>query len=238
MPNPPNDTIKTPVPDLNDLLAEAGVTGIAATDTNPSQEPPTPTEAKPDGTYLGAFRAGDGRWLHKYVDSSSRDGFSILPKKVEEMTDEDFMATAMSVSDPVSNRIPLNLTVKWRDAHIAGYWGNRKAQDGRSVRRLQSLGFTVAHKEDCEWIPQGVNTEDGEITDGDLVLMKIPKLKLFSGFLAGYFQEALQKGGKASYMREAQGALGGPTNKVAHYTTVQTANEATGLGPLGMPMAR
>lgn len=234
----PDNTVKTPVPDLNKLLADAGVQGVKVVDQNPAKEPELPKEPVPDGTYLGAFRGGDGRYLHKYTDSNSRDGFVILPKKVEEMTEEDFMATAMTMSDPVANRVPLNLTVKWRDPQWAGYWAQRKVKDGQSVRRLQAMGFVTAKREDCEWLPQGIIVDDGEVTDGDLVLMKIPKVKLFSQFLSAYYREAMQKGGKQGYTQEAHNALGQPTNKVSHYAAAQTSNEFTGLGPIGQPMSR
>lgn len=219
--------------DINELLAASGASGIQS--HPPSEvktDKATPEPAK-DG-YIGSFQDGSGRFMHSYLIDGRK---VILPKKQEDMKDEDWMSLSSALYDPVSNRVPLNLTVKFRDPQWAGHWANRKAQDGKSIRRLQSLGFLTATKEDCEWVPQGLNTEDGGIVDGDLVLMKIHKMKLFMGFLKGYFDEAMQKGGKAGYKQTAEGAIGA-THQVSHYMAAQTNSEFTGLGPIGQPLAR
>ncbi len=223
---------------ISDLLATAGVKASIPTPESIASEPVQGEVKEPEvqgDKYLGEFRGGDGRFLHKYI----LDGRQVvLPKKIEEMSDEEFLQVGSTLYDPTANRIPLNLTVKFRDKHIAGHWANRKAQDGKSVRRLQSMGFEVAKKEDCEWLPQGLNAEDGAVIDGDLVLMKIHKMKLIGGFLASYYREALEKGGQKSYLQTAQGSIGGPTNKVQHYQAAQTQHEFSGLGPIGQPLAR
>lgn len=221
--------------DLNELLSAHGVSGIAAVDAAPAPASKAPDPAPAADGYLGAFQGGDGRWLHSYVIDGRK---VILPKKVEEMRDEDFLALSSSMYDPVSNRIPQNLTVKFREAHLAGYWANRKAQDGKSVRRLMAMGFRTAKKEDCDWIPQGLNTDDGEITDGDVVLMVVHKAKLFMGFLASYYEDAMLKGGQKGYRQTAEAELHGKGgDKVSHFMTPQ-ANEFHGLGPLGRPLAQ
>jgi hypothetical protein len=228
--NPP----KPQPTDINEILAAvgAGVQAVPASSVPPVSAPAA--EPVRDG-YLGAFMGGDGRYLHSYMVDGQK---VILPKKQEEMTEDDWMGLSSTLHDPVSNRIPQNLTVKFRDPQWAGHWFQRTIKDGQSVRRARALGFEPAKKEDCDWLPQGLNDEDGAIIDGDLVLMKIHKIKLFQGFLAGYFREALQKGGKDGYRQSAENALGGPTSKVSHYQAAQTANEFTGLGPIGQPLAR
>lgn len=217
---------------LDDLLAANGVEGIKALDGAPPAQPKqTAAEAPVDGSYLGAFRAGDGRYLHKYQDSQSRDGYMILPKKLEEMTDEDFYGMSLSIAEVSQNRIPQNLTVKFKDPQWAGYWFNRKASDGKSVSRGLALGFTPAKREDCEWVMPGLNDADGAVTDGDLVLMKIHKMKYFRQFVGAYYEEAKLKGSQKSYKHAAENMTGGGNNKVSHYMTPQ-ANEFHGLGPV------
>jgi hypothetical protein len=215
---------------IDDILSNAGV---KMTDAAPAKiETPTP---KTEDGYKGAYRAPDGRMLHQYILDGQK---VILPKLLEEMTEDDFYQLGPSLYDSGVNRLPQNLTVKFLDPQWAGHWFNRKASDGRSVSRAMSLGYLPAKKEDCEWVAHSLNDDDGAITDGDLVLMKISKAKMFFQ-LKTWVDEAKIKQGKNpqtnqfSYQATAEGALfGNPGGKVAYYPTPQAEREFQGLGPV------
>src|ERR1700735_709400 len=136
------------MPPVDDLLSQVGVNTPSA--PLPAPETPTAQEsAAPDG-FLGSFRGGDGRWLHKY---KREDGnIVIFPKLLAEMTEEDFYALPISLLDGQAGRIPQTLTVKFRDPQWAGHWFQRKTQDGRRVSEARSMGYVPAKKEDCEWV--------------------------------------------------------------------------------------
>jgi hypothetical protein len=216
---------------IDDLLADSGVVAEPASGASIAAEA-TAVEAKPEGTYLGTFRADDGRWLHKYADSNSRSGYMILPKKVEDMSEEDFYAMPISLLDGQAGRIPQTLTVKFKDPQWAGRWFNRLAQNGRRVSEARALGYEPAHADDCEWLAHGTNDGDGAVIDNDLVLMKIHKAKLFLQYKE-WMDLARVKGGQTSYKQEAENMVGGRGgDKVSHYLTPQATGEFHGLGPV------
>jgi len=222
---------KTMTTDIDGLLANSGVVALPASET-PEKTEATAKEEVENGTYLGTFRADNGRWMHKYADSDSRLGYLVLPKKVEEMTEEDFYAMPISLLDGQAGRIPQTLTVKFRDPQWAGRWFNRKAQDGRRVSEARSLGYIPAKVEDCEWLAHGTNDGDGAVIDNDLVLMKIHKQKLFLQYKE-WMDLARIKGGQARYKQEAESMVGGRANdKVSHYLTPQATGEFNGVGPV------
>lgn len=209
---------------IDQLLAEAGVQTVSsAPPSGPTNSPSSPT---PEG---GAFITGDGRMLYRYkIDG----GEVVLPKPIEQMSEEDFYSMPISLTDTQAGRIPQDLTVKFVDPQWAGHWFNRKAQDGRRVSYARSRGYVPAKREDCEWVAHSLNDEDGAIIDNDLVLMKIHKAKLYLQFKEN-MDKAKVLGSKESYMHEAQGRIGvRGGDKVSHYLTPQAEKEFQGLGPV------
>jgi hypothetical protein len=211
-------TMKSSTFNLGEVLAEAGIKTVDAIPAKPAEEP---KEAKG-----GAFIAGDGRMMYKYTVD---DQTIITPKPLDQLSEEDFYSLPISLAGAQAGRLPQNLTVKWRDPHIAGHWFNRKAADGRRVSEAMALGYVPAKREDCEWVSSSLNDEDGAIIDNDLVLMKISKAKLFLQYKQ-WMDLAKIKGGKNSYKQTAEGAVGATGGKVDHYFTPQAEKEYSGLG--------
>src|ERR1700690_3312281 len=171
---------------------------LPVVDKNPAAPaPPTATQAK--AGYLGAVRTGDGEFLHTYLLDGRR---LVLPKKIEEMTEQDFFDMPITMSDPMIGRMPQDLSVKFHDPQWAGYWFNKKAKDGQRVGVARALGFVPAKIEDLEWYAPHLNDKDGALENYDLVLMKIHKAKLFMK-LKEWIDKAKIAGGIASYKEKA-----------------------------------
>jgi hypothetical protein len=219
------DEKKTPevvtTADIDKLIADSGVKVL---DAAPSS---APKERKPE-PQGGAFVASDGRTMFKY---SIGEDTIVLPKPLEQMSEEDFYQLPISVGDPLSGRLPQTLTVKFRDPQWAGHWFNRKAQDGRRVSEARALGFIPATRDDVEWVAHSLNDADGAVIDNDLVLMKIHKAALFLKY-KGWMDLAKAKGSLGAYKAEAEGNLGRSNGKVEHYFTKQAEREMSGLGPV------
>jgi len=226
---PRNDDPKAPVSG-DELLA-------AVTSGQTTQSVPASVTV-PDGVKQPGVESG--MFLHKYPDGSTAqlykyviDGETIITSKpIEQMSIEDFDRSPFSLAASSANRIPQDLTVKFKDPQWCGQWFNRSAKDGRRVQIARTLGFVPAKIEDCEWVSHSLNDADGAVTDGDLVLFKIHKAKLLS-FSKGHMDEARKMGNKDSYLSQAQGAVpGNNSGMVSHYFTNQANNEFSGLGPV------
>jgi len=178
----------------------------------------------------GAFLGGDGRLLYRYTDDSTGE-VVILPKPLAQMKEQDWYSLPVSLADLSPGRLPQNLTVTARDPQWAFHWFNRKARDGQRVSEAKSLGFLPAHRDDCEMVSHSLNDEDGGVMDGDLVLMKIHKVKLYRKF-AQWMEMAKVLGGKSSYLNKAESQIGGAGDgKVGYFFTPQS-NEPSGVGPV------
>lgn len=204
---------------LDEALKTAGVKTV---DAIPAKTPDAP-KAEPQG---GAFLAGDGRMLYKYVID---DQTVILPKPIDQMSEEDFYSLPINPAGTMAGRLPQTLTVKFNDPQWAGHWFNRKAGEGRRVSEAKALGYIPAMREDCEWVAHSLNDEDGAIIDNDLVLMKIHKAKLYLQYKQ-WMDIARVKGGKTSYKQTAEGMVGISGGKVDHFFTPQAEKEFQGLG--------
>ena len=72
----------------------------------------------------------------------------VLPKKIEEMTEQDFFDMPISSMDTQLGRMPQDLSVKFKDPQWAGYWFNKKAKDGQRVGVARAMGFVPAKVEE------------------------------------------------------------------------------------------
>jgi hypothetical protein len=209
-----------PVPKNNDLDAIVkAVTGS------------TPASAEfNDGDEISGQ---DGKtWYRYHVDNETL----VLRKRMEEMTDEDWLATPISLQNVQTNRIPQELTVRFRDPQWAGRWFNKSAKDGTRINQARYMGFIPAKKEDLEWVfnSTGINDGDGAVEQGDLVLFKIHKAKL-AAMLQKNFQESLNRGKPSSYLSNAEGGVMVPDNHQNHvgFSLSQHAmTEKQGVGPV------
>jgi len=222
-------------PKANTVSADELIAGLAGktVDAAPASVTAAPEGVKQPGIQGGAF-------LHKNADGSAQtlykytiDGEVVVtPKPIEQMSIEDFDRSPFSLAASSANRIPQDLTVKFKDPQWAGQWFNRSAKDGRRCQIARTLGFIPAKIEDCEWVSHSANDQDGAVTDGDLVLFKIHKAKLLA-FTKGNMDEARRMGNKDTYLQQAQGSVpGNNAGKVSHYFTNQATHEFSGLGPV------
>jgi len=205
---------------VDQLVADAKVNVVAA--------PPPAEKAKPKS---GMFKGQDGRDYWRY-DSNGET--VVLPKKLEDMTEQDFYNLPISLYDSMPGRVPQNLTVKFRDPQWAGYWFNKKAGSGARVSTARSLGYLPAVREDVEVMDAGLDNTNGAIEQHDLVLMKIHKYKLYSQY-AEWIAKAKLLGGIASYKNRADAFVqqaGGDLDKGQYYLTPQAKQEFQGVGPV------
>jgi hypothetical protein len=198
--------------------------------SQPSAVGAAPKEAPPKN---GAFMK-DGKWFYRY----EQDGeVMILPKPIEQMTEQDFYDMPMALVDNTIGRLPTNLTVKFKDPQWAGYWFNKKANGAARVGTGKALGFVSAKIEDLEWYPAHLNDKDGALEQGDdLILMKIPKWRLYNYYKQAQ-DRARRQGGVQGYKQHANSTL--PPSARAQdpfYLTPQATQEYSGVGevaPIG-----
>jgi hypothetical protein len=206
---------------VDELIKQAKVPTVAA-------PPPPQKEAKPAA---GMFRAQDGRNLWRYDLNGET---VILPKPIEQMTEEDFYTLPVSLADSMPGRVPQNLTVKFKDPQWAGYWFNKKAGGGARVSQARALGYVPATMDDVEAINAGLDDTNGAVEQHDLVLMKIHKAKLFLKYKE-WIDKAKLMGGIDSYKNYADATVrnaGGDITKGNYYLTPQAKEEFQGVGPV------
>ncbi len=206
---------------VDELVKAANVNVVAA--------PPPQSEKKKPAA--GMFKGQDGRDYWRY----DLDGeMVILPKPIEQMTEEDFYKLPPSLYDMQPGRLPQNLTVVFKDPQWAGYWFNKSAKNGVRVSVARSLGYVPATQDDCETIVAGLDPTTGAIEQHDLVLMKIHKAKLYRKY-AEWIGMAKQRGGIESYKNAAESEVmshGGDLTKGRYYHTPQATQEFQGVGPV------
>lgn len=208
---------------VDEMVARAKINTVDKLPT-----PQVPVQAKQASTD-GAFVAQNGKILYRYTVKGET---YILTKPIEEMTEDDFYKSSVTIENPSPNQIPHDLYVKFKDPQWAGQWFNHKAGRGQRVGNARSMGFEPAKKEDLAWVAPHLNDMDGAVENGDLILMKIHKAKLYSMF-KNSMDDAKKKGGILRYKEEAQ-SFGGvtDTNKMDYYHTPQAEREYQGLGPV------
>lgn len=211
---PPAETLT-----VDELLRRANVQPVAA---------PAPV-AKPEPIVNGAFVDKGGRMMYRYEVNGEA---VILPKPVEQMSEQDFYNLPISLYDNMPGRIPQNLSVKFKDPQWAGYWFNKSAKFGQRVSVARSLGYVPAKKEDLLEYSLELNDQDGAVEQHDLVLMKIHKAKLYMQYKQ-WSDKAKIMGGIEGYKNAANQSLN-PSNreKDPYFFTPQATQEFQGVGPV------
>lgn len=216
----PNDQKPEKSYSVDQLVSDAKVNVVSA--------PPPADKAKPK---FGMFSGQDGRNLWRYDLNGET---VVLPKPIEQMTEQDFYSLPVSLYDSMPGRVPQNLTVKFKDPQWAGYWFNKKAGSGARVSTARSLGYVPARREDIETMNAGLDDSDGAVEQHDLVLMKIHKARLYLKYKE-WIDKAKVLGGIESYKNRADAFVqqaGGDLDKGQYYLTPQAKQEYQGLGPV------
>jgi hypothetical protein len=190
-----------------------------------------PTAESEIGVTEEKFQA-NGKTFYKI---KMADGTEIAsPKPIGDMTLEDFerLPGAMSVDN---NKLPQELSVKFKEPHWAGHWFNCMAGEGKRVHMVaRSLGFVPAKIEDLEWYSAGLNDGDGALRNGDLVLFKIHKMKLLQR-QASAMNQARSYQDPKKYLTMAQSGMPENKGKAEIYFRPEANNEPQGLGAVDAP---
>jgi hypothetical protein len=217
----PNEPKPEKAYSVDELVKDAKVNVVAA-------PPPVSAKARPAA---GMFKGNDGRDYWRYdVDGET----IVLPKPVEQMTEEDFYKLSPRYSDISAGRLPQNLNVTFKDPQWAGYWFNKTARAGVRISEGRAMGFIPATMDEVETIVAGLDDKNGAIEQYDVVLMKIHKAKLY-GRYAALIAQAKARGGIDSYKNAAENevmAHGGDSTKGRYYHTPQATGEFQGVGPV------
>jgi hypothetical protein len=205
---------------IDDLIKQSKVSTVSA--------PPPVAEKAP---VQGMFKGQDGRNYWRY---DLQGEMVVLPKPIEQMSEQDFYNLPVSLYDSMPGRLPQNLSVKFKDPQWAGYWFNKKAGSGARVSTARSLGYLPAVQDDIELMVAGLDATDGAIEQHDLVLMKIHKAKLFLKYKE-WIDKAKLLGGIESYKNRAESVVkqgGGDLDKGQYFLTPQAKQEFQGVGPV------
>jgi|SRR5579864_34693 len=189
-----------------------------------------PEATESNGLRCVPFMAGDGRILYRYESPGMPT--VVLPKRLEELTDQEVYDSGISLYDNAPNRLPENLVVEGKDPQWAFHWFNKSAKEGWRVSRALDMGWQPAKKEDLKYYMKRLNDKDGAVEQHDLILMKIPKHILYLQCKV-WLDEAKKRGGIENFSNQAQGPLTPQQKeKIDFYVTEQAQNEKQGLGPV------
>jgi hypothetical protein len=194
----------------------------------------TQSKTKTEGDWEdGSTIEADGKtWYRYHVDGEQLT----LRKPLDQMTEDDWMRTPISLSSVQTSRIPQELTVKFRDPQWAARWFNKSAKDGVRLNQARYMGFVPAKRDDLEWVfnSSGISDADGAVEQGDLVLFKIHKAKL-AVMLQKNFAEAAGRGTPQSYLSKTESSVMVPDNHRTHVNfnlTEHALTEKQGVGPV------
>lgn len=222
MPNDkPGSSPQNPV-SVDQLLRDANVATVKS--APPQLE--KPSAPIPQGAVL---RDKSGRMMYRYeVDGVVH----LLPKPMEQMSEQDYYNLPITLMDMQPGRIPQNLTVTFKDPQWAGHWFNKNAKEGLRVAEARALGFQPAKKEDLDKYCLELNDQDGAVEQGDLVLMKTHKVSLYMRYKESMDRARLQ-GGVEGYKNKANAELS-PANRAQdpYYVSEKAKQEFQGTGPL------
>jgi hypothetical protein len=100
-------------------------------------------------------------------------------KSIGEMTEEDFYKVPIRLMAQ-DVRYSTELSVIMKDPSMTCRWFNREHKHGANVQRARFQGYTPCTKEDVELCHATTSDDHGALVIGDLVLMKMSKVRHFS----------------------------------------------------------
>lgn len=215
---------------VDELLKRAQVP-VATTPQSPSgaAQPEKAPSPAPDGAFMVS-----GRMYYRQTIPGTADTIvSTKPLNWETMTEQDFYDMPMQLQlEATPGRLPVNLTVKFKDPQYAGHWFNKKAGGGRRLGIASTLNFVPAKKEDLEWCASNLKDSDGAVEQDDVVLFKIHKAQLYKYFRQN-LEQSRSKGSAKAYQGMASEGLN-PANRTKdiYYLGPQATEEFTGVGPV------
>lgn len=127
--------------------------------------------------------------LNEFMQPATADVVKKLNDAIDwsKIKDDDIFHDAIVAIDL---KLPSYLDVKPKDPSVMFRWVNRKfnGEGGNRYEQMRSMGFRNTEPDDCatKFDPNRINTQDGGILCGDLILMKIPKILLLGMYRANY----------------------------------------------------
>jgi hypothetical protein len=133
-------------------------------------------------------------------------------KPIGELTEAEFMRipVKLAVVNKYSNT---DLHVVFKDPAMTGCWINFKHEHGNRVTRAYNQGFTACTKQDVDACSARATDENGSLVSGDLVLLKIPKIILWS--MRKQNQETAKARVNKAYQDPRAAALRGDSDAVS-----------------------
>jgi hypothetical protein len=104
---------------------------------------------------------------------------SVTGKTIGEMTEADFYNVPIKLIAQ-SQMYSTELTVQMKDPSMACRWFNKDHKGGAMVQQAIYRGYQPCTKDDVEYSHATATDERGAITMGDLVLLKMSKIRHFS----------------------------------------------------------
>lgn len=102
-------------------------------------------------------------------------------KSIGDMTEQEFYRLPVKLIARNTQGMT-ELNVVFKDPAMTGHWFNAKAKEGMRVQQGYMQGFTACTKDDVVICHSKATDENGAIVQGDLVLLKIPKMVLWSRY--------------------------------------------------------
>lgn len=113
------------------------------------------------------------------LDEAVRQVQELSGKPMGELTEEEFMRIPVKLA--IANKYAnTELHVVFKDDTMTGAWINRLHNKGQLVNRAFNAGFSACTQEDVLICSTNTTDERGSLVSGDLVLLKIPKIILWS----------------------------------------------------------
>jgi hypothetical protein len=113
------------------------------------------------------------------VDEALAEVTRLSGKSIGDLTQDEFDRIPIKLSARTTQGMT-ELSVIFKDPSMTGHWFNRKAKEGLRVQQAYMQGFTACTKADVEMCHATTSDENGSLVQGDLVLLKIPKIVLWS----------------------------------------------------------
>lgn len=117
------------------------------------------------------------------------------------MTDDEILSDSSIIARPLA--MPEQLDIKPKRPEYQFRWVQRKAGDGMWYERMKAAGFLNATKDDVEGLHESALVVDGFITVGDLILMKIEKIR-YAGFIKHNYEKAQRATNRTSVHESAK----------------------------------
>lgn len=126
------------------------------------------------------------------VEAAEQEASRLSGKPISEMSEDDFQRLpVVLLAREMSPKTELH--VAFKDPSMTGRWVNCGTKKEDRVAKFQMQGYTAATRDDVSMCHISTTDANGAIRYGDLVLMKIPKIKLWGGYYKQNMETAVSR---------------------------------------------